>query len=316
MSEAASAYARSSLSCATLRDLDARRQAQLVAGDVRAGDLADHARLDAEVPERLDQLRGDLLLARGVGPRRLLGRALEEAVVRHGPLEVRRLGDLGAVAALRRELLRVDRRPRDARLVRLGVLRRAVGSLRRPAPARARAPARRPRWPARRRDPDSGPRRTRTILGLRRGPRDPRLARLQRRPAPRSGAARERMSRVVDDIDVVVAFTTPAIDAPVSSSTAARNRNTATMCAPIAPSAVETPQYRPSPITPPRGRTQSASQCTAVPPGPEAERPGRQRRARARRTGTAPPARNGRTAGSTGRSTRIAPPATNATGST
>ena len=52
-----------------LADLDAGREPQLVAGDVRAGDHADHARLDVEVAERLDQLGGDLLLARGVGPR-------------------------------------------------------------------------------------------------------------------------------------------------------------------------------------------------------------------------------------------------------
>ena len=64
MSAAASAYARSSLSCATLPTLMPGREPQLVAGDVRAGDHADHARLDVEVPERLEQLRGDLLLAR------------------------------------------------------------------------------------------------------------------------------------------------------------------------------------------------------------------------------------------------------------
>ena len=40
-----------------LADLDAGREAQLVAGDVRAGDHADDLRLDAEVAERLDQLR-------------------------------------------------------------------------------------------------------------------------------------------------------------------------------------------------------------------------------------------------------------------
>ncbi len=37
-----------------LGDLDAGREAQLVAGDVRPGDHADHLRLDAEVAERLD----------------------------------------------------------------------------------------------------------------------------------------------------------------------------------------------------------------------------------------------------------------------
>ena len=47
-----------------LADLDAGREAQLVAGDVRARDHADHLRLDAEVAERLDELGGGLLLAR------------------------------------------------------------------------------------------------------------------------------------------------------------------------------------------------------------------------------------------------------------
>ena len=47
------------------------------------------------------------------------------------------------------------------------------------------------------------------------------------------------MSRVVVDTELVVAFTTPATDAPVSSSTPARNRNTATMCAPTVPTALE-----------------------------------------------------------------------------
>ena len=87
-----------------LADLDAGRQPQLVAGDVRARDHPDHARLDVEVPERLDQLRGDLLLPGGVGPRGLLGRARELGRVRELPDEVGRVGDLAAVAALGREL--------------------------------------------------------------------------------------------------------------------------------------------------------------------------------------------------------------------
>ena len=126
ISDAASAYARSSLSCATLRDLDPRRQPQLVAGDVRPGDHPDHARVDVEVPERLDQLRGDLLLPGGVGPRGVLGRARELGRVGQLPDEVGRVGDLGPVAALRRELLGLGglRRPaRDALLV----LRRILG---------------------------------------------------------------------------------------------------------------------------------------------------------------------------------------------
>ena len=71
------------------------------------------------------------------------------------------------------------------------------------------------------------------------------------------------MSRVVVETELVVAFTTPATDAPVRSSTAARNRNTATMCAPTVPTALEQP-VEPSPTTPPRGRTHAASQCTAL----------------------------------------------------
>ena len=47
-----------------LRDLGARRQAQLVAADVRAADDADDLRLDAEVAERLEQLAADRLAGR------------------------------------------------------------------------------------------------------------------------------------------------------------------------------------------------------------------------------------------------------------
>ena len=46
-----------------LGDLRPGRQPDLVAGDVRPGDAADHLRLDPEVAERLDQRRGHLLLA-------------------------------------------------------------------------------------------------------------------------------------------------------------------------------------------------------------------------------------------------------------
>jgi hypothetical protein len=61
---------------------------------VRARDHPDHARLDVEVPERLDQLRGDLLLTGGIGPRGLLGRARELGGVRELPDEVGCVGDL------------------------------------------------------------------------------------------------------------------------------------------------------------------------------------------------------------------------------
>ena len=107
-----------------LADLDARREPQLVAGDVRAGDHADHARLDAEVPERLDELGGDLLLPDRVGAVGVGGRAGEEARIRDGPDEVGRVGDRAAQPALGREVLRrdVDRAAHDAGLVGLGVL--------------------------------------------------------------------------------------------------------------------------------------------------------------------------------------------------
>ena len=91
----------------------------------------------------------------------------------------------------------------------------------------------------------------------------------------------------------MVALTTPATEAPVSSSTAARNRNTATMCAPTVPSAVEAPQYSASPTTPPRGRTHSGSQRTSEPPGPSpsvpAARPSAQRREQAQPAGAERP---------------------------
>ena len=113
----------------------------------------------------------------------------------------------------------------------------------------------------------------------------------------------------------VVAFTTPATEAPVSSSTAARNRNSATMWAPTTPSAVEIPQYSPSPTSPPRGRTQSGSQRTASPPGPSPSVPAARPSVKARNRHS-PPDRNGRTAGSISRMTRIAPAASSATGTT
>ena len=110
-----------------LGDLDPRREAQLVARDVRSGDHADDARLHAEVPERLEQLRGDALLAGGVGSRRLRRRALEEARARHRPGEVGGVGDLAPEAPLRGELVRIDvgARARDSGLVGLGVLGQA-----------------------------------------------------------------------------------------------------------------------------------------------------------------------------------------------
>ena len=48
-------------------DLGAGREAQLVAGDVRAADDADDLRLDPEVAERLDQLAADRVLVARIG---------------------------------------------------------------------------------------------------------------------------------------------------------------------------------------------------------------------------------------------------------
>ena len=53
--------------------------------------------------------------------------------------------------------------------------------------------------------------------------------------ARRSSASVRRSARVVSAVTVAVARTTPAIDAPVSSSSAATNRNIARMCAPTLP---------------------------------------------------------------------------------
>ena len=57
---------RSSFRPATFDDLRARRELQLVARDARAGDLADHGRVDAEVRERLDERLGDARAVVGV----------------------------------------------------------------------------------------------------------------------------------------------------------------------------------------------------------------------------------------------------------
>ena len=114
MSVAASAYARSSFSCATLRDLRAGRQPQLVAGDVRPGDRADHLRLHAEVAQRLHQARRGALLPGGVRAGLLAGRARQQlAGVRQLPHEVGVVGRRVAQPALRRQR-RPDRRPGHA----------------------------------------------------------------------------------------------------------------------------------------------------------------------------------------------------------
>ena len=86
------------------------------------------------------------------------------------------------------------------------------------------------------------------------------------------------------------------------------------MCAPTVPSALEIAQYsaladhaaaRADPLGVPVHRAAARA---------EPERPGREAERQRARTGTAPPARNGRTAGSIGRSTSMAPVAISATG--
>ena len=104
-----------------LGDLRARRQAQLVARDVRAGDGADHLRLHAEVPERLDQAARGLRLPGRVGARLLAGRARQQlARVGHVPDEVGVVGDDVAQAALRRQLGGIGARHAGDFLVEVG----------------------------------------------------------------------------------------------------------------------------------------------------------------------------------------------------
>jgi hypothetical protein len=121
-----------------------------------------------------------------------------------------------------------------------------------------------------------------------------------------------RSSRVVVDTESDVNLITPATDAPVSSSTAARNRKTARMCAPTLPAADSTAQSSVSPTMPPRALTQSPSHHPGrSPPGPTVPAESPRVTAPNRQI---PPDRNGRTAGSTGRSIRIAPVPASATG--
>ena len=108
-----------------LRHLHAGRELELVAGDVRAGDRADDLRLDAEMAERLGEPAGGLLLAGGVGPHLLRGRALEDPRLGEGELLVgdRQLEvELLAPAGLRRGRRRggPGRERRRGRDVQLG----------------------------------------------------------------------------------------------------------------------------------------------------------------------------------------------------
>ena len=98
-----------------LGHLDPGRQADLVAGDVRAGDPADHLGLDPEVAERLEQRAARPAPARRCRawpPRRSSGSGSAAPGTRQHEVGV--VGDRGAVAALRREVLGVDARRRPA----------------------------------------------------------------------------------------------------------------------------------------------------------------------------------------------------------
>ena len=128
------------MSCATLRDLRARREAQLVARDVRAGDGADHLRLDAEVPERLDQARRGLLLAGGVRARLLAGRARQQLLASgSSQTKLGVVGDRVAQPALRRQLGGVGARDARDSGVLARSLERSSSARRAIAPARVRA---------------------------------------------------------------------------------------------------------------------------------------------------------------------------------
>ncbi len=76
---------------------------------MRARDAADELGAHAEVAEGLEEQCGGLLLIDAARARRLLARAGKDAARRDPPLELGRLGHLGAVAAHRRQRLRADR---------------------------------------------------------------------------------------------------------------------------------------------------------------------------------------------------------------
>ena len=299
-----------------LRHLHAGRELELVAGDVRAGDRADDLRLDAEMAERLGEPAGGLLLAGGVGPHLLRGRALEDPRLGEGELLVgdRQLEvELLAPAGLRRGRRRgrpgrERRRGRDVQLghrIGGGLLVQRLGL------------GLRPRRPGDR-DLGRGAEEVRVaqhaVEGRARRARahDRLLARRLGRPEER-GLVRRRLGpvvglvaaalaarpRVVSATRVCVALSTPATDAPVSSSVAATARKTAMMLAPTSENALAAVSWSARPTTPPFSRTGS-------PPAPN--------RRRAEPSRQIAPARNGRTAGSTGLITISAPAATSATG--
>ena len=251
------------------------------------------------------------------------------------PDEVGRVGDLAAVAALRRELLGLDglgRPARDARArprpgprrgrsssgtcsgsgSRLGSVPAPGGALRRRDPGSARRPTRSSRRPWRASSwPPAWAWASRTRAS-RRTPRAARPARAWSARAspgrrPRAGAAcgtAPRSSRVVEETESDVALITPATDAPVSSSTPAMNRKIARMCAPTVPASVVTTQSKRLPHHAAAGLDprrvppvgRVAARADRVPPRGRAWR---RRRRRSRRSGTAaPPAGPGAASGS------------------
>ena len=272
----------------------------------RADDLAPRRRSG---PSASTSARGRLLLPGGVGRGRLGGGAREEARVGQLPDEVGGVGDRrrgSGPAASGRSAVDLDRAASA-----VTPARRARGVL-----GLGAAPAPRP----------SGCRRPRSRLGLeqlrmallgverradalgarrRRGDRAARrLASSARRAARprRAASARSRRSRRRGGDVPPARCTTPATVAPVSSSTAARNRNSATMWRADAPEQrrrrpVERLADAPRRATSKYGGARSRARAAV---GPEAERARgerqRQRREQAQRAGRE------RAAGSTGRS--------------
>ena len=255
-----------------LADLDAGREPQLVAGDVRPGDHADDVRLDAEVAERLDELGGGLLLPGRVGPVRVARRAGEEA----------RVGDVqtnsgesvtdAAVAAAGVSSSSVDLAPGPARITpgssvsgssaRRGASGSSTGSAAGVAgsggsgsscgsgspcatgPASlvevGEAVGARPEVLLARRALARGGV-TAVNSDVSSSASSSRAVRMRVVTAVRTGSARSRTRRPVVVTESPVALSTPATLAPVSSSTPARKTKIAMTCAPTSPSSVEVP---------------------------------------------------------------------------
>ena len=195
------------------------------------------------------------------------------------PLEVRRLGDLGPVAALRRELLG-----------RSGVVRATPGSSFSGSSARRGSSSG---------SGSSGSGSDHSAVGSRSSASpstsgsvsscsgNVRAIALARGGGPSSSAASSsvagrrrwtavRTSRVVVATESLVALTTPATDAPVSSSTAAAKRKIAIVCAPRSPSSGRGRPVEPLPHHAAARLDPLRLPATGPPPGPEAERAGRE----------------------------------------